>query len=303
MSSQFDCYDVTFVLIEERQHCVYENSDETITPLYNAAKSLNPNRIEAMTLLLNNGAKPKLLPEVFEGSIFYNLTFEQSFVELTLTEQKNVFNLLLDFGSVRGDAFSSVADHTLKYLNQEKQQQIIDLFFETGFEAREIDNFKLNVFEVAMTSGMIRPFIKHMDQNDYNSLSTDIKYNPKSLFLIKDQLEDEKISHLLFDSIVYSAQDEKSFIILLQKYVQIYGIESLKGLVSDALDFWISRKPYPGFINDNFFICISCFSDDFENFKRNLSTNTKRCLNLFMKYKNNSLDKIFCGKNRQIIYL
>ena len=215
------------VTIEHRLPLV-PNQKGVKTPLFLACISQNENRADAARLLLEVGASPNkpmyntIKLDIDNGleTYFEALLLEEGFLTLSKDEQKEIFELLLEYGAERNshNSFHAMLN-IIKYYTEARRQQLVDLFVETGFSLMEKNYQGINVLGAAFQKGLYQHFLKHYDFGPLDNVgfASHVCITMQCYEAISKDFTSEKHEQMLFKYVVTVTKKNfrENFLILM----------------------------------------------------------------------------------------
>lgn len=219
--------DIPRVTLKHRLTLV-PNQKGVKTPLFLACISQSETRVETVRLLLENGANPnkpkyntiKIGLDNGMDTYFEALLLEEGFLNLSKDEQKEIFELLLEYGADKNSyrLFHAMLD-IIKHYSALRRQQIVDLFVETGFDLMEINYRGINILGAALQKGLYKHFEKYRNFGPLDNVgfASNICISMQCYEAISEDFTPEKHEQMLFKYVVTVTKKNfrENFLILL----------------------------------------------------------------------------------------
>lgn len=173
-----------------------------MTPLLEAALSPPEKRIDLMCTLLEHGADPNkyISGKYVEGcNIFFVLCAEERFLAMSFEEQKQVFETLIKYGATfKAHDFSLMVSTILRFLEEEVQEKMVDLFMLFNFDLRKRDNRGLALLDKFFEQGCVRAVRKYLLPEDVDTIKRyHVLLNERNFLEIKDFLTVDDVTRIL----------------------------------------------------------------------------------------------------------
>ena len=234
------------------------------TPLLFAASSLSPTRIESMIFLLNSGANPnQVIKTRYDKEHFiFTLCAEENFLMMSLEEQKEIFNVLIEYGAeINNDLFLQMSLEILNSLDERNQKKLVDLFVSSGFNLYQEDKNGLSIIVSQYTRDyrLTKAFEKYLRQKDIDEILYHIKpgsFSMKTFLDFRKFLFLEDIIDILYRHIVSGYHIDAVF------YLSFLPREIVDDVIEDIIIKCITENFHKEWSSPEAFICCTAFLSD-----------------------------------------